>query len=232
MRLKKAKIKIRPNRKYFFDENMFADINCEWKAYFLGLLYADGCVRKLNIVITLTEKDSYLLDFFNKIIFNNQYKLICGKSYIYKDKKRNKTYIGKPKKTLIINSVKTVKDIINKGCIMKKSLTLNFPDYNIIPKELFHHFIRGYFDGDGHIAQNVFMLISSNNFCNGFKNWLQKEFNISSYLRSAGKVSRIFLHKKKYINFIYNFMYKDATIYLKRKKEKFEFLKYNFSSEL
>jgi len=32
-------------RKYFFDDTYFENINTEEKAYWLGYMYADGCVR-------------------------------------------------------------------------------------------------------------------------------------------------------------------------------------------
>jgi hypothetical protein len=59
---------IRPNRKYFFDEDIFEKIDCEWKAYYLGLFYADGFTGKLNIRLSLHEKDRELIDILNNII--------------------------------------------------------------------------------------------------------------------------------------------------------------------
>ena len=36
--------------------------------------------------------------------------------------------------------------LIKLGCVPRKSLIITLPS---IPKNLMHHFIRGYFDGDG-----------------------------------------------------------------------------------
>ena len=38
-------------------------------------------------------------------------------------------------------------DLEKHGCVENKSLILQFP--TTVPEELMHHFIRGYFDGDG-----------------------------------------------------------------------------------
>jgi len=43
-------------------------------------------------------------------------------------------------------------DLIALGCIPRKSLLLKFPTSNQVPEHLIRHFIRGYFDGDGHFT--------------------------------------------------------------------------------
>ena len=45
-------------------------------------------------------------------------------------------------------SNKLVSDIEKLGVIENKTLVLTFPE---LPTELVHHFIRGYFDGDGSV---------------------------------------------------------------------------------
>ena len=49
-----------------------------------------------------------------------------------------------------VTSIKLVHDLIKHGCVENKSLILKAP--TTVPKELLHHFIRGYFDGDGCVA--------------------------------------------------------------------------------
>ena len=63
-------------------------------------------------------------------------------------KYNNKLY---PANRINIVSKQLKKDLIQAGCTCTKSLTLTFPSENIIPKHLQHHFIRGYFDGDGSV---------------------------------------------------------------------------------
>ena len=36
------------NRKYKLNDDFFEKIDCEEKAYFLGLIYSDGCIHQHN----------------------------------------------------------------------------------------------------------------------------------------------------------------------------------------
>ena len=44
-------------------------------------------------------------------------------------------------------------DLMSLGCIPNKSLILEWP--HLLPREYGHHFVRGYFDGDGCIRYNA-----------------------------------------------------------------------------
>ena len=128
-------------RRYPIDETMFEHIDCEWKAYFLGLLYADGCIQRLNITLRLHEKDKSIMEKLSSIVKCNLH-YSPPKTYTYPTYSRR---MG-GQYHFNINSKKVVSDIMKLGCGPRKSLTLEFPSYDIIPKELFHHFIRGYFE--------------------------------------------------------------------------------------
>lgn len=215
--------KIRPNRKHFFDENIFEKIDYEWKSYYLGLFYADGGVNNNSIKLGLQEKDKFLIDKLNELIYDGKYTLYYTPRKTYRWKDKNKIYVSKPQYSIQINSKKVIEDLNKLGCGKRKSLILKFPSFDTIPKELFHHFIRGYFDGDGWICKNTFGIISSDDFCFKMQTFLWDNFNIKSYLMKAGKVSRLLVHRKEDITKLYNYMYNDATIFLERKKNKFRF---------
>lgn len=211
-----VKVRDASRRLYDIDESMFERIDCEWKAYLLGLLYADGCIQRLNITLRLHEKDKSIMEALSAQVKCNLH-YTPPKTYTYATYSRSMSgqyYFN-------INSKKVVADIIKLGCGYRKSLTLTFPSYDIIPKELFHHFIRGYFDGDGCIQPQTFHIISSDAFCIGFQQWLMTEFGISSYLKKHQKVSRVMVHRKEDRNKIRDYLYSDATIYLTRKRDKF-----------
>src|ERR1700678_1934484 len=96
------------------EENFFEVIDTEAKAYFLGLLYADGCVyRGYRIYLGLTEPDKYLIEQFRKYVAPNN-KIEFHK----REKPRQNQY------RLVISSRKMAQDLIKLGCTEKKSLTL------------------------------------------------------------------------------------------------------------
>lgn len=60
------------NAKHYYDENYFNVVDTKEKAYFLGLLYADGCnvnhPTTGELSITLQEEDSYILEKFKQVL--------------------------------------------------------------------------------------------------------------------------------------------------------------------
>jgi FKBP-type peptidyl-prolyl cis-trans isomerase SlpA len=125
--LKKQNIKSRI-RKYNCDENYFEKIDTFEKAYWLGLLFADGYVRKRKqfngkhkqggiVGISLKNGDEYLLNKFINDLKSN-----------YSLTKQIKDDFLSSK--LEINSSKMVDDLIKLGCVPKKSLILLPPKIN------------------------------------------------------------------------------------------------------
>lgn len=220
-KLLKHNRKIRPNRKYFFDETIFEKINCEWKAYYLGLFCADGGVCNNSIKLSLHEKDKILIDKLNEVVYDGKYTLDFCPHTIRISKRTGKIFNNNPKYGIQINSKKVVEDLNKLGCGKRKSLILTFPSFDIVPEPLFQHFIRGYFDGDGWFSFPTFGIISSDEFCFGMQKFLWNSFNMTSYLCKAGKVSRLLVHKKEDIKKLYDYLYFDATIFLERKRSKF-----------
>ncbi len=129
--------------KYIKNLDFFIEINCEANAYFLGLLYADGCVcsTKESFEINLQEKDAKILEIFRNYI-SPQYKLRFIKS-------KNPNWQNKV--VMRINSEIICEQLIKLGCVPRKSLILQFPD--CVPDQFLNHFIRGCSDGDGSIYQ-------------------------------------------------------------------------------
>lgn len=156
-----------------------------------------------------------------KLYIMKKYTLDFYPHTIRISKKTGKIFNNNPKYGIQINSKKVIEDLNKLGCGKRKSLTLTFPSFDIVPEPLFHHFIRGYFDGDGWFSFPTFGIISSDEFCFGMQKFLWNQLNINSYLHKAGKVSRLQIHKHHDISKIYDYLYRDATIFLERKKMKF-----------
>ena len=152
------------NRKYFFNQDFFEEIDCEEKAYFLGLIMADGYIspNQRTISIALKREDEHIL----------QKLLDCiGSESPLADKKNGK------QKVLTIHSRKMVIDLERYSIKHNKTYTLAFPK---LREDMYRHFIRGYFDGDGYIGQRQSTLVISSvvfleEFLNFMKGFVLKE---------------------------------------------------------
>ena len=119
------------------NENYFEDPNTEKAAYWAGFIAADGYIYNKNkgnsqssLTIELSNKDKdHLIKLGNDI----------NKNVTNYDKHNSCK--------LRITSNKICKDLEKYNIYKNKSLTLKFPEN--INIENIHHFIRGYFDGDG-----------------------------------------------------------------------------------
>lgn len=220
---KELKVEIRSQFKVSMDENYFEKIDTPEKAYFLGLLYADGYYDGKCIAISLQEKDKEILEKFKTIIKHN------GKLQFIKRKKENcqNSY------RLSICTKKPIKDLIEKGIVRNKTYNMLIP--NFIKEELYSHFIRGFFDGDGCITK-------SKCYCVSFV--CQKIFleHIGSkFIDNCNFINRLYFTKRKKnkddgvftLTFnsniqsltILNYLYKDSNnLFLKRKYEKYKLL--------
>ena len=125
------------------NSNYFQTIDSPDKAYWLGFLYADGYIGKgSEIRINLSSKDEeHLRKFLSAIEASNS--KIHHSEKIIQNKVFYQSYIS-------LKDKKMCEDLEDKGCINKKSFILTFPTEKV-PENLYSHFIRGYFDGDGSI---------------------------------------------------------------------------------
>lgn len=202
------------------NENFFKEVNNEQVAYTLGLLYADGWIENGHTFgIEMLEYDKDILE---------QIKFAMHAEQILKS--RVQKVNGKTKYIFRVHRSTMVHDLVNLGCTERKSLTLQFPDKSIIPEHLFHHFIRGYFDGDGSVSEgrNVKVNFTGNvNFILDLRNHLSKCTQLKANKPNFGKCKETHHfctmewsgrgNAKK----LFNYLYKDATIYGKRKYNKF-----------
>lgn len=207
-------------QKYQHNILAFKNIDSEEKAYWLGFLYADGNVYQPRgqIEVGLAVKDRVHLELFRNFI--SQKAPIKEKIVTLNSKKYTACRIQ-------INSMEIVNDLIDKGCIPNKSLTLKFPDKDTLPKHLTHHFIRGYFDGDGTAIMRKEKTCKDQAFVSivGNKPFLE---SLVEHLTIVGLSNRNRFYKKGkaysyYLagngnyNRFHKYIYQNATIYLKRK---------------
>lgn len=203
--------------KYSFNENYFELIDTEDKAYFLGFIVADGGLHPTQNRLQISQKDpDVLYDFKKYIEFDGP---------VTKRKNRNVYEIS-------MSSRKLISDFLNLGIYPGKTYTVEFP---IIPIELENHFMRGVFDGDGCISIHRDSRDNSErgqvNMCSGSKDFI--DVYVDKLVSYCGvKKNNIRNPKGTYyvidwgglsdVERIYRFLYKDANIYLNRKKKTFE----------
>ena len=131
----------------FLREDYFEKIDTEEKAYFLGLLFTDGCIRlshdgrQNQVRLELQLQDKYMLEKLKEEL--------CSDSKLTFTKKKNKSGTFSESAILSIRSNKIVQDLKKYGIIEKKTyLTKHLPN---IPEPFQKDFLRGLIDGDGSI---------------------------------------------------------------------------------
>lgn len=205
------------------NSNYFKNIDTPDKAYWLGFLYADGYIDKKNSIrINLSSIDEAHLIKFQKAIEAYNHKIIHSEKRM-----GDKIYL---QSCFAIRDKQMVEDLAKLGCVNNKSLILEFP-YNKIPENLYSHFIRGYFDGDGSInyTKKIYKgkqhhwrieFIGTEKMLVAIKNILGKE---KLSLENKGNYFVLQISGAKQLEIILNYIYKDATddILLSRKKEKY-----------
>ena len=194
----------------------FEKIDTRDKAYFLGLIAADGSVvrrkKSASLSIELIATDGYILDKFN------QYGNFDAHTFYDNRANDNLRYV------ININSTKVVNDLEQYGIIQNKS----HKDSIFIPEIdplLIPHFIRGYYDGDGIAKKQGYI-----GFC-GSKTiiWQIHDYFVELYgvnntkitYNSSNHIYYCQWGKLKDTMLIADVMYNDSTdLYLLRKQEK------------
>jgi hypothetical protein len=212
------------HREYKIDETFFDNIDSEEKAYWLGFIYADGFITSQNnFGMALARRD-----------IGHLYKLLRSlkSNHHLHDYITNNEY-GKNQYTrFLVKSEKIFNQLESKGVKLRKSLILTYPNESILPKSLYSHFIRGYFDGDGSLVLSknsinfkicgtkefltslidIFNEVSNYDF--QYKLFKRKEDDKNNYYISYGGKYKIYT--------IMNYLYENSTIYLDRKMEKYQ----------
>ena len=215
--------------KYKYNKDYFSIIDTEEKAYWLGFLYADGCItrfykneklRSMSLELGLCEKDIGHLEKFLKCLDSNV--PIQHRTTKIKDKEYGSCRV-------VINYTKLCYDLIDLGCTPKKTYTLKFPTYDQVPKKFMRDFLRGFFDGDGCISITtcnnkphiVIIITGMSDMLKSISDFLISEKVIrvepSLVKDERSKVYSLRLHGTDMIKDFLDYLYKDSCIYLDRK---------------
>lgn len=217
-------------RKFTLDEKYFDHIDTPNKAYILGLLFADGHneLKKGTVSISLKEDDKDILERISKELQSNhelEYVPACTKTI------RGKLCNISPSYRLVLFSSYMCESLICCGMIPNKSNRIKFPMY--LPDNLYSHFVRGYFDGNGCMGFKdlttwngktlILKITSTYDFNLALSKYLKDNINIESKIIMASNNNGITcdlcinksLQQLKFCEWIYN----DAEMFIKRKHD-------------
>ena len=186
---------LRDIKRYTVNQNYFKKINTSNKAYWLGFLYADGCILSYKnrrtggsaLEISLKADDVNILE---------RFKMSLSSNSPIKEKVVNEKYKAV---RLNICNAEICDDLVKLGCTPRKSLTLKFPTEKQVPKYLIPHFIRGYFDGDGNVYVDDKGKFSPKIGFVGTEEFLEEILNIAENNLGLTKVTK---YQKKEIRHI------------------------------
>jgi hypothetical protein len=214
--LLKSNRKIYPRNSHYFDI-----IDSDRKAYWLGLLYADGNIhrRVKKMRLKLIEPDKYLLEAMSKDI---EYQ---GPLYFSKASDIGNHDLW----SLEIADVHMVESLYEIGLYPNKSLTVEFPSLRHLSDDLFWPFIRGYFDGDGTICMDkndrhhlVVQICVSEAFGRELKNKLEEKTGVHVTLFATKKsIYKVSIKGFRQCLFFLDKIYESATIRMERKHLKY-----------
>ena len=217
------------NHKYCIDQSYFDAIDTQEKAYFLGFLFADGNVYKTQLSLSLQEKDKYILELLREELKSNH--PIILKAYNSKNINWSNQY------SYTIKNKHVVSTLHDYGLVPRKSYHLEFP--SIIPDQLISHFIRGYFDGNGSIPSNPnekrVNISAPTDFGMYLKSFCEKTLNIHISVSTPHQnqyVKEFRISGRNQAKRFLDFIYYDATLYLKRKYDLYLKIYYTENSAL
>lgn len=197
------------------NEEYFDVIDTERKAYYLGWIMADGNVSIYNgqysLKIHISYKDKDIVDAF----------LLDIKSTNKASKKSNTlSTTGNQHESYYVSltSVHMCKQLISLGVIPNKTGHEIIPS---MPKDLIPHFIRGFFDGDGitdckYEKRSGF--VSNRHMLESILKHIDYHKQISLHPHHTTPYIYYFLGGIEFSKHLYEYIYKDATIFIERKK--------------
>jgi Mor family transcriptional regulator len=207
---------------YKCNQSFFEIIDTEEKAYWLGMMYADGYVcydqikHKYFFCLGLKRADKEIIESFKKSLESNH----PTKYRSYYDSRTDKRYY---KASILICSQKMAADLTKLGCGQRKSNKIRFPSDETVPQHLKRHFVRGFWDGDGSwgIYNNGINLSFKSNyeFCKELQLWLinQCGVNKTKITQSPGCYDVGWGGRWNAYR-VYHLLYDDSTIWMGRKK--------------
>lgn len=235
-----------PKKAYIntINHTFFDNIDTPEKSYLLGFFIADGCINKNTngrFSINQSEDDKEIVEAFKTYLnVPSKIQIVNNQSGVQHRKLQYRIRWTSP---YMENILKTKYNIIS-----NKTLDINFQfPIELIPENLQNHFVRGFIDGDGYMGDNgqqgnfsISIIGTSLKFITLIGELISKNTGMSySIYNKQGKTCMYYnlrwscdrVNKFEKITKLQNYLYNNASIYLKRKKEKIDnYIEYRANS--
>lgn len=203
--------------RYKHDRTFFDVIDSEAKAYWLGFVAADGCVTRRGkkgsgLTVTLGIKDIAHVRCFREAVGADNPITI-----------QRHTLKGRVHQAACLNIWGDClpDGLLRHGVTARKSLTHEWPE---LTGDLLRHYLRGYFDGDGHIG--VYRQVWHLNVIGSMPFILRWREHMRGVGAANGGLSHpqgniavgvLYYGGNRQVRAIHHYLYRDVTIALSRK---------------
>jgi len=212
----------RPNpRKIPISENYFSSIDSSVKAYLLGFIAADGCVRERNrskcsvektLCILLNKKDQSVVRILRD-------ELSPGRPIHFAKVKSNK----RKQRTVRCEfpSNKLCLDLAKYGVVPRKTKVFDWP--SALPMKFRREFILGYFDGDGSFGiyegRPCWSLLGNKPLLKKVRKIIKRKIGVESQLtyRKHCHIWNLRVRSRNDVIALDRWLHEDPTIGLRRK---------------
>ena len=195
------------------DTDYFKVIDTEEKAYFLGFIFADGCVSNDEFFLDINEKDIEILLAFREQIHSN-----CKIS----TRKRSNSMMSR----IAIKNKEFCSHLAQYGIIDNKTKRTNHLPKNSIPTVFYKDFLRGLIDGDGWVVktkENLYKIgfvtqyySTASDFVEMLNSLLEEKWE-NKILTPNNKYAVVNIQKQSIVKQVALVLYKGNKICLSRK---------------
>lgn len=225
-----------PRKDFFLKENYFEKIDNPVKAYFLGLIYADGCItirknikkgNKYAFRISLTKTDGHILEELAKELGTTVKNIFCAGQPVTGNIHSDRVYYKKDMVYVSVDRRDFVNHLFNSGVLPNKT----YKNMSIPKTDFVKDFIRGYFDGDGCIGvykrkfngytTHCYIISKTDNLLKEIKEFLGKSINC--YIKEYNDLFYLRIRQCSVLDFWDIIKPDENVITMKRKADKFQF---------
>lgn len=220
------------NRRYTFNVHAFDAVDTPEKAYWLGMLYADGnnYEDRYSVSLGLAGGDGHHVGGFASL-------LGLEREIEWHHSKRER---HQPMGIIVATDMHFSQQMARLGVMSNKTFKIEFPPNDTVPVPLRSHFVRGYMDGDGSICYEVrnkgsgqkptfsVSFTGHRPFIQAVKQLLQKETGakgtISTRNPEEPRIQSVVYTGNRKAQRVLDWIYRDDTVSLPRKRALYDLL--------